>query len=140
MIEITPAIHIAESELHFDFIRSSGPGGQNVNKLSTAVQLRFDVAASGMPPLIKDRLRLLAGRRMTETGVLIIEAKRFRSQEQNRRDAIDRLKDLLVKAAEIPRKRRKTRPPAVAARKRMTAKRQRAETKKMRKSVRRDDY
>ena len=140
MIEITPAIHIAESELHFDFIRSSGPGGQNVNKLSTAVQLRFDVAASGMPPLIQDRLRLLAGRRMTETGVLIIEAKRFRSQEQNRRDAIDRLRDLLVKAAAIPRKRRKTRPPAAAARKRMTAKRQRAETKKMRKSVRRDDY
>jgi ribosome-associated protein len=140
MIEITPAIHITESELHFDFIRSSGPGGQNVNKVSTAVQLRFDVAASSIPPLIKDRLRLLAGRRMTETGVLIIEAKRFRSREQNRRDAIDRLRDLLVQAAEIPRKRRKTRPTAAARKKRVAAKRQRAETKKMRKSVSRNDY
>ena len=133
MIEVTPGIKIDEDELHFDFIRSAGPGGQNVNKVATAVQLRFDVRNSpALSAEIKERLVKLAGNRVTEAGVLIIEAKRTRSQEKNRLDAIQRLVKLIQQAAEPPKPRKKTRPGAGAAAVRMADKRKRGETKRLR--------
>lgn len=133
MIEITPTIRIDEDELHFDFIRSGGPGGQNVNKVATAVQLRFNVRESPSLGLeVKERLIKLAGNRMTEEGVLIIEAKRTRSQEKNRLDAIQRLVTLIQQAAEPPKPRKKTRPGAGAAAVRMADKRKRGDAKRLR--------
>jgi len=133
MIEITPTIRIDEDELHFDFIRSGGPGGQNVNKVATAVQLRFNVRESPSLGLeVKERLIKLAGNRMTEEGVLIIEAKRTRSQEKNRLDAIQRLVTLIQQAAEPPKLRKKTRPGAGAAAVRMADKRKRGDAKRLR--------
>jgi ribosome-associated protein len=111
MIRITPLITIDEREIKEEFIRSSGPGGQNVNKVATAVKLRFDVAHSpSLPEDVRSRLIRLAGRRITEEGILVIDARRFRSQEQNRKDARERLEGLIRKAAEVPRMRRKTKP------------------------------
>jgi ribosome-associated protein len=133
MIEITSNHKIDEDELHFDFIRAAGPGGQNVNKVATAVQLRFDVRSSPtLSPEVKERLVKLAGNRVTEDGVLIIEAKRTRSQEKNRLDAIQRLVKLIQQAAEPPKPRKKTRPGAGAAVVRMADKRKRGETKRLR--------
>jgi ribosome-associated protein len=121
MIYITPTIAINESEIKQEFIRASGPGGQNVNKVSTAVQLRFNVASSpSLPDDIRKRLVNLAGRRITEDGELIIHARRFRTQERNRQDAFDRL----VK--------RKTRPTLQSKRRRLEAKHHRSEAKRMR--------
>ncbi|MDY6838749.1 MAG: alternative ribosome rescue aminoacyl-tRNA hydrolase ArfB [Thermodesulfobacteriota bacterium] len=137
MIKITSTISLAEKEVQEVFIRGSGPGGQNVNKVATAVQLRFDVGKSpSLPDDVRKRLIRLAGRRMTEGGVLIIEARRFRRQEQNRQDAMDRLVRLIRRAAERPKARRKTRPTLESKRRRLEAKRRRAETKRMRRSVR----
>jgi len=134
MIELTPTLSLDEKELVFDFIRASGPGGQNVNKVSTAVQLRFDVANSpSLPADVKERLIKLAGNRMTEDGILIIEAKRFRSQEKNRIDAVQRLVTLIQKAAEPAKKRKPTRPSVTARAARVGAKRQRGELKRTRK-------
>lgn len=136
MIRIPPDIAIHEKELTFDFVRSSGPGGQNVNKVSTTVQLRFDVGASdGLPPEIKNRLRSLAGKRMTDDGVLIIKAGRFRKQEQNRQDAIDRLTRLLRAAAVKPKKRIKTRPTKAAKERKLAGKKHRGKLKRLRKKV-----
>ena len=133
MIEITTTLKLDEKELSFDFIRSSGPGGQNVNKVSSAVQLRFEVANSpSLPPDVKQRLVKLAGKRMTEDGVLLIEAKRYRSQEQNRLDAIQRLVTLIQKAAEPPKKRKATRPSLTARAARVGDKRKRGELKRTR--------
>ncbi|MBA4399034.1 MAG: aminoacyl-tRNA hydrolase [Anaerolinea sp.] len=134
MIELTPTLSLEEKELVFDFIRASGPGGQNVNKVSSAVQLRFDAAnSSSLPAEVKERLIKLAGSRMTEDGILIIEAKRFRSQEKNRIDAVQRLVALIQKAAEPPKKRKPTRPSVTARAARVGAKRQRGELKRTRK-------
>jgi ribosome-associated protein len=132
MIEITPSFSLDESELQFAFIRSSGPGGQNVNKVATAVQLRFDVNHSSLPLEVKGRLRHLAATRITAQGELLIEAKRFRTQEQNREEAINRLSTLLRRAFEKPKKRQKTKPTAASREKRLKEKRQRGETKKIR--------
>lgn len=136
MIVITPDIVIQEKELNFEFVRSSGPGGQNVNKVSTAVQLRFDVRAStGIPAEVKNRLRALAGKRMTEDGILIIKANQFRKQEQNRQDAVERLTQLLQTAAIKPKKRVKTRPTRAAKERKLAAKKQRGRLKKLRQKV-----
>ena len=107
MIPVTERISLAENELSFSFIRSSGPGGQNVNKVATAVQLRFDVAKSpSLPERVKARLAKLAGRRLTGEGILVIEARRFRTRERNRADAVERLAALIRKAAKTEKKRR----------------------------------
>ncbi|HQL40260.1 MAG TPA: alternative ribosome rescue aminoacyl-tRNA hydrolase ArfB [Anaerolineaceae bacterium] len=130
---MTPSVSIEESEIQFDFIRSTGPGGQNVNKVATAVQLRWDVrATTALPPDVKERLARLAGSRITGEGVLIIEARRYRTQEQNRFDAVQRLVALVRKALEAPKPRRKTRPSVTASAARVGAKRQRGELKRIR--------
>ena len=135
MILITETIAIDENEIKEEFVRSSGPGGQNVNKVATAVQLRFDAAhCRSLPDDVRQRLIKLAGRRMTREGVLIIEARRFRTQERNRSDALDRLITLIRKASERPKTRRKTRPAAAVKRRRVQTKRQRGEKKKLRRN------
>lgn len=133
MIRITNEIYIGDDELEFGFIRSSGPGGQNVNKVSTAVQLRFDAAAStSIPEELKERLRRLAGRKMTSDGILIIESRIHRSQLQNRDKAIEKFTELLRKAAEKPVVRKKTKPSAASRQIRLEGKRKRSEIKKNR--------
>ncbi len=136
MIEITPTIQIDEQELEFDFTRSTGPGGQNVNKVSTAVQLRFDLSASkSLPEQLKQRLGRLAGKRMTSEGILIIEARQYRSQERNRQAALERLIRLIQQAAEPPKPRRKTRPTRASILKRLETKRKRSEIKRSRRET-----
>ena len=134
MIEITPSLQIDERELQIDFIRASGPGGQNVNKVATAVQLRFDVRASSLPEEIQVRLIQLAGNRITSEGVLLIEAKRFRTQEQNREDALQRFVELVRKALVPPKQRKPTKPSATSKAKRLKAKKIRGDTKRQRNS------
>jgi ribosome-associated protein len=134
MLEIAPSLQIDERELQIDFIRASGPGGQNVNKVATAVQLRFDVRAASLPEDVKTRLIQLAGRRMTDEGVLLIEAKRFRTQEQNRADAIQRFVELVRKSLLKPIARRKTKPTAASREERLKEKKRKGEIKKMRQS------
>lgn len=136
MIYITSHISIDEREVQQEFIRSSGPGGQNVNKVATAVKLRFDVMNSrSLPDDVRRRLIRLAGRRMTEDGVLIIDARRFRTQERNRQDSIRRLVELIRKAAEKPKPRRRTKPTLASKRKRLENKRHRSVIKRMRRTV-----
>lgn len=132
MIEITPSLQIDERELQIDFIRASGPGGQNVNKVATAVQLRFDVRASLLPEEVKTRLIHLAGNRITSEGILLIEAKRFRTQEQNREDAMQRFIELVRKSLVKPKARRKTKPTQASKEQRLQEKKKRGEIKKMR--------
>ncbi len=133
MIEITPDLRIAEDELSFSFVRASGPGGQNVNKVSTAVQLRFDAANSpNLPDAVRARALRLAGRRATTEGVIVLDARRHRTQERNRQDAIDRLVALLQRAAEPPKLRTTTKPTRASRLKRLDDKRRRAAVKRAR--------
>jgi len=136
MIRITPDIAIRETELKLDFIRSSGPGGQNVNKVATAVQLRFDAVRSlSLPEDVRRRLVRIAGKRVSKEGVLLIDARRFRTQERNRQDAVDRLAQWIRRAAEKPKRRIKTKPTRGSRERRLEGKRQRSETKRLRKPV-----
>jgi ribosome-associated protein len=133
MIVITDAISISEDEFEERFVRSPGPGGQHVNKVETAVQLRFNAAHSPNLPLeVYARLRNLAGRRMTRDGVVVIAANRFRSQERNRQDARDRLVELIRDAATPPKQRRPTRTPPASKRRRLETKKRRGAVKKAR--------
>ena len=133
MIEITADLALDEREISETFIRASGPGGQNVNKVASAVQLRFDVQGSpSLPEAVKARLTRLAGHRLTQDGVIVITAQRFRSQERNRDDARDRLTALIRRAAKTPKPRRKTRPSAAQREERLAAKARRASVKRQR--------
>jgi ribosome-associated protein len=136
MIYITDRISISEKELQEDFVRASGPGGQNVNKVATAVQLRFDVVNSpSLQDDIKQRLIRIAGKKMTDDGVLIIDSQEHRTQKRNREQALDRLVDLIKKALEKPKRRIKTRPTRAAKEKRLKGKKLRSAVKTLRKGV-----
>jgi len=133
MIRVNAQIELDEREIQEDFVRASGPGGQNVNKVSTAVQLRFDVARSpSLPEPVRARLIVLAGRRLTQEGVLILSAERYRSQRRNRDDALERLIELIREACEVDKPRRPTRPTLASRKRRLDSKQRRGETKKLR--------
>ena len=139
MISITPSLSLDEAELEERFVRASGPGGQNVNKVATAVQLRLDVGASSLPDRVKQRLITLAGSRMTDAGVLVIDAREHRTQSQNRESARDRLIALIRRAVHEPKPRRRTRPGKAAKEQRLTAKKHRGEIKASRQRKERAD-
>ena len=132
MLEIAPGIQIDENELHLEFIHASGPGGQNVNKVASAVQLRFDTASASLPDDVRARLVKLAGKRVNSNGILVLESHRYRSQAQNRQDVIERFVDLTCEAVKKPKTRRKTKPSKESQRRRLKVKRQRSELKKQR--------
>jgi ribosome-associated protein len=133
MLRVTEHISIDERELEEQFVRSSGPGGQNVNKLETAVQLRFDVRHSpSLPDGVRARLEKLAGSRLTKDGVMVIIAQRHRTQERNRQDALDRLLDLIRQAAVVPKRRRPTKPTLGSKKRRLESKKRRGTIKGLR--------
>ncbi|HVN56553.1 MAG TPA: alternative ribosome rescue aminoacyl-tRNA hydrolase ArfB [Anaerolineaceae bacterium] len=135
MIEIKEGVGIDDSEIKMEFVRSSGPGGQNVNKVATAVQLRFDVrSTTALTDEIKARLERLAGSRMTDDGVLVIDAHRYRTQEQNRADALERFIELIQRALEEPHSRKRTRPTLASQTERVETKKRRGAIKRMRRA------
>jgi ribosome-associated protein len=136
MLQITNTLALDENEIQQEFFRASGPGGQNVNKVATAVRLRFDVANSpSLSADVRQRLIRLAGNRLTEEGVLIIEAQRYRTQERNRQDAFERLVELIRQATHKPKPRRQTKPSVASQERRRAVKQRRSETKRRRRSV-----
>lgn len=136
MIRISYNIELDEKDISFDFVKSSGPGGQNVNKVATAVQLRFDVhGTTRMPHDVKCRLKALAGKRMTDDGILIIQASRFRKQELNRQDAMERLIQLVRTAAIKPKSRVRTRPTKASKERMLSSKKRRGRLKKLRRKT-----
>ncbi len=140
MLQITDSIAIDESELEERFVRASGPGGQNVNKVASAVELRFDASRSpALDDEVRERLKRIAGSRMTAEGVIVIDARRFRTQAQNREDARERLAEMLRSALTRPKRRRKTRPTAASREQRIQSKRRRSDTKRRRGRVAGDD-
>ena len=137
MIRVTKTISLDEREVTIKHILASGPGGQNVNKVATAAQLRFDIRNSvSLPDDVKERLIKLAGRRATSAGMLIITARRYRTRERNRQDAIDRLVTLVRRASEKPKPRKKTKPSSAQKQKRIDEKRRQAGKKQLRQSIR----
>jgi ribosome-associated protein len=132
MYEITPEIVIDEKEIKFGYIHASGPGGQNVNKVASAVQLRFDTASPALPLDVQLRLKEIAGKRINSRGVLVLESSRFRTQARNRIDVLDRFVDILRSAAEEPKTRIKTQPSKAAKLRRLYAKRHRGKVKRLR--------
>ena len=132
MIRITRDISLDEDALEISFVRASGPGGQNVNKLSTAAQLRYDVTGASLPPDVEMRLKRLAGRRLTKENVIVIEAQQYRTQERNRQDAIDRLVEMLKEASVRPTPRRATKPTYGSKQRRLEGKKLRSNVKKLR--------
>lgn len=140
MLLVTPEIVIEESELEERFVRASGPGGQNVNKVASAVELRFDAARSpALTDEVRAQLRSAAGSRMNDEGVVLIDARRFRTQAQNRQDARDRLVALLRHAAVRPKRRHKTRPTRASQERRISTKKRRSDTKRQRSKIPRDE-
>jgi len=139
-LEVTPAVVIPDTDLSFAFVRASGPGGQNVNKVSSAVQLRFDMrGTTALSDAVKGRLRALAGRRVTDDGAILIIARNQRSQDQNRREALERLGDLIQRALVVPKTRKATKPTRASREKRLESKVRQQRTKRQRGRVRWDD-
>jgi ribosome-associated protein len=139
-LEVTPTVVIPDTDLSFAFVRASGPGGQNVNKVSSAVQLRFDMQGStALSDAVKSRLRALAGRRVTDDGAILIIARNQRSQDQNRREALERLAELIQRALVVPKTRRATKPTRASRERRLEGKSHQQQTKQRRNKVRWDD-
>ena len=132
-------VNIPQESITFEYFRASGPGGQNVNKVSTAVRLRFDVASANLPHAVQTRLENLAGNKMTKEGVLIIESSQYRTRNRNQAEAYARLESMLVRAEKPPKKRRKTKPTRASVKKRVDAKKRRGNVKKLRGKVRNDE-
>ncbi len=131
-LQLTDRTAIAESAITYRFVRASGPGGQNVNKVASAVELRLNLDESGLPAALRKRLEQLAARRVSSDGILVIFAQRHRTQVRNREDAIARLKELIERAEYVPKRRVKTRPTLAAKKRRMDTKRQRGDNKRLR--------